>query len=190
MMELQHHSQLSYSDRPPSRIPKPLIILGTFFLLVLIGAGDYVTGTEYSFLLFYLIPVTVISWNVGRSAGYFTALLATITWTVVDYFGRPSLTLSLVTWSIVIQFILFNVFAYIISQIREIMNDYQQLNDELEDALAEVKRLSGFLPVCSWCKRIRDERGRWQQMEAYIAQHSEADFSHGICPDCAKKNFE
>jgi phosphoserine phosphatase RsbU/P len=55
---------------------------------------------------------------------------------------------------------------------------------ELGDALSRVKRLQGPLPICSYCKKIRDEGDDWQQVEAYIAEHSEAAFSHGICPDC------
>jgi two-component system, response regulator PdtaR len=56
---------------------------------------------------------------------------------------------------------------------------------QLERALAEVKRLSGLLPICASCKKIRDDQGNWQQIEEYIHSHSEADFSHGICPECA-----
>ncbi|HIJ40448.1 MAG TPA: response regulator [Deltaproteobacteria bacterium] len=60
---------------------------------------------------------------------------------------------------------------------------------QLKDAMAKVKQLSGFLPICSHCKKIRDDKGYWNQIEAYIGAHSEADFSHGICPDCAKKLY-
>ncbi|MFZ1984175.1 MAG: response regulator [Desulfatitalea sp.] len=60
-----------------------------------------------------------------------------------------------------------------------------KLISQLERALAEVKRLSGLLPICSSCKKIRNEQGNWQQIEEYIHIHSEADFSHGICPECA-----
>jgi CheY-like chemotaxis protein len=55
---------------------------------------------------------------------------------------------------------------------------------ELEDALSRVKQLQGLLPICSYCKKIRDDRNYWEQVESYIARHSEAQFSHGICPDC------
>ena len=54
---------------------------------------------------------------------------------------------------------------------------------ELTDALTNVKTLSGLLPICSSCKKIRDDRGYWNQIETYIKTHSEADFTHGICPD-------
>jgi hypothetical protein len=56
----------------------------------------------------------------------------------------------------------------------------------VEEAVAHIKRLRGLLPICASCKKIRDDRGYWSQMEIYISQHSEADFSHSICPDCMK----
>jgi CheY-like chemotaxis protein len=58
---------------------------------------------------------------------------------------------------------------------------------ELERAMAGVKQLQGLLPICSYCKMIRDDQNYWQQVEGYISKHSEAQFSHGICPDCYEK---
>ena len=60
---------------------------------------------------------------------------------------------------------------------------------ELREALAEVKTLSGMLPICSGCKKIRDDKGYWNQIEAYISDRSAAQFSHGLCPECAKKLY-
>jgi hypothetical protein len=60
---------------------------------------------------------------------------------------------------------------------------------ELQEALAQVKLLSGLLPMCSSCKKIRDDQGYWQQIEAYIHEHSEAEFTHSICPECTKKLY-
>ena len=56
---------------------------------------------------------------------------------------------------------------------------------ELKEALTRIKTLSGLLPICSSCKKIRDDKGYWNQIETYIRDHSEVDFSHGICPVCA-----
>jgi AmiR/NasT family two-component response regulator len=67
--------------------------------------------------------------------------------------------------------------------------ELRRLNAELEKALAEVKALSGLLPICMSCKKIRDDQGDWHFLESYIAAHSEAEFSHGLCPDCAKKLY-
>ena len=60
---------------------------------------------------------------------------------------------------------------------------------ELTEALEKVKLLSGLLPICSWCKKIRDDRGYWNATENYVSTHSEAEFTHGICPDCKKKYY-
>lgn len=65
----------------------------------------------------------------------------------------------------------------------------EELIVELQDALAQVKRLGGLLPICAECKKIRDDKGYWQQVEVYIRDHSEARFSHGICPDCTRKLY-
>jgi PAS domain S-box-containing protein len=60
---------------------------------------------------------------------------------------------------------------------------------KLQDALAEVRTLRGFLPICAYCKNIRDDEGYWKKIEGYIQKHSYAEFSHGICPECAKKYY-
>lgn len=60
---------------------------------------------------------------------------------------------------------------------------------QVEQALAEVKVLSGLLPICASCRRIRDEQGHWESLEAYIQQHSQADFTHGICPECVERLY-
>ena len=67
--------------------------------------------------------------------------------------------------------------------------EQERLIKELQDALAHVKTLSGLLPICARCKNIRDDQGYWSQIESYICEHYEAQFSHGLCPDCAKKLF-
>ncbi|MCW5207336.1 response regulator, partial [Desulfobulbus sp. US2] len=61
---------------------------------------------------------------------------------------------------------------------------------ELEAALDEIKTLNGILPICSYCKQIRNDEGYWQQVEEYISEHSQAMFSHGVCPICYKKEME
>jgi PAS domain S-box-containing protein len=65
----------------------------------------------------------------------------------------------------------------------------EQLINELKTALADVKTLSGLLPICASCKKIRDDNGYWQQVEGYIQKHSDAKFTHGMCPDCIVKYF-
>lgn len=72
----------------------------------------------------------------------------------------------------------------------KIENERLKLIAELQEALSELKALRGILPMCSFCKKIRDDEGYWNQVEVYIAEHSEADFSHGICPVCVEKHYK
>jgi len=76
-----------------------------------------------------------------------------------------------------------------ITQRKQTEEDRERLIKDLQKALLEVKTLSGFLPICMSCKKIRDDKGYWEQVEVYIRDHSEAEFSHGICPDCMKKLY-
>ncbi len=62
-------------------------------------------------------------------------------------------------------------------------------NQELERTLSEVRTLQGLLPICAACKKVRDDKGYWNQIEKYITEHSEAQFSHSICPECAQKLY-
>ncbi len=74
-----------------------------------------------------------------------------------------------------------------ITEQKQTERERERLIEELRSALAEVKVLSGLLPICAWCKKIRDDAGYWNRIEDYIAQHSNATFTHGICSECLKK---
>jgi hypothetical protein len=68
-------------------------------------------------------------------------------------------------------------------------NERLKLIWELKDALARVKTLNGLLPICSACKKIRNDHGYWEQVEIYIRNRSDAEFTHGICPDCIRQLY-
>jgi PAS domain S-box-containing protein len=74
-----------------------------------------------------------------------------------------------------------------ISDRKNAEGERERLIRELRAALAHVRTLRGLIPICAWCKRIRNDRGYWEQLELYIKEHSEADFTHGMCPDCARR---
>jgi PAS domain S-box-containing protein len=76
-----------------------------------------------------------------------------------------------------------------ISEIKKVEAKLLEKKNKLEIALADVKKLSGLLPICSSCKKIRDDTGYWNQIEEYIQKNSDAEFSHGICQECAKKYY-
>ena len=72
---------------------------------------------------------------------------------------------------------------------KQLENEKGALILELRESLAKVKLLSGLLPICASCKKIRDDKGYWNQVETYLLEHSEAKFTHGICPECGKKLY-
>jgi len=76
-----------------------------------------------------------------------------------------------------------------ITKRKQIEAERNQLIKNLQDSLAKIKTLSGMLPICASCKKIRDDKGYWNQIETYLSNHSKAEFSHGICPECAQKLY-
>jgi len=74
-------------------------------------------------------------------------------------------------------------------ELTHMSSELQNKNTVLQNAMDEIKTLKGILPICSYCKKIRDDKGYWNRLESYLHAHSEVEFSHGICPDCAKKLY-
>ena len=86
------------------------------------------------------------------------------------------------TWWVPVDKDTYLHYAMDITEIRRAQND-------LEEAKKEIKTLKGIVPICSHCKKIRDDKGYWKQIESYIRDHSDADFSHSICPECVEKLY-
>ncbi|EKD69604.1 MAG: two-component response receiver and regulator protein [uncultured bacterium] len=76
-----------------------------------------------------------------------------------------------------------------VGELQALQDEKAKLIDELQKALAEVKTLSGILSICSGCKKIRDDKGVWVQIESYVSNHVDVMFSHGMCPECVKKYY-
>lgn len=98
-------------------------------------------------------------------------------------------TITGVFLSLIIALITIRRFNYSMKRYREAEEEQERLILELQKALSEVKTLSGFLPICASCKKIRDDRGYWNQIESYIRTHSDVEFSHSLCPECAQKLY-
>jgi len=84
--------------------------------------------------------------------------------------------------------ILLRALRYAIER-KDAERERERLISELSQALTQVRTLSGLLPICSNCRRIRNDKGYWEQLEGYIQEHTDADFSHGICPECVEKIY-
>jgi hypothetical protein len=99
-----------------------------------------------------------------------------------------SFSFSMLPWGI--AFMILNALIGLFwGKIKQADKEKSEIIVQLQIALEKVKILSGFLPICASCKRIRDDKGYWNQIEVYISEHSEAEFSHGICPECSAKLY-
>lgn len=98
-------------------------------------------------------------------------------------FWRSYIIFSLVIFTFLILIVIFSF------RLDTAAKERENIILDLQDALAEVTTLRGIIPICSSCKKVRDDKGYWNQIESYIRDHSEADFSHSICPECAKELY-
>ena len=143
----------------------------------------------------------IINWSViGALSGYFIFHPIIHIISVFHFSGGHSppanldheilkaFSVSMLPWSLAFM-ILSALLGMFWGKIKQTDKEKSEAIKELHKALEEVKTLSGFLPICAACKKIRDDKGYWNQIEAYISEHSEAEFSHGICPECAKKLY-
>jgi|GEM_PF-2017576 len=82
-----------------------------------------------------------------------------------------------------------NVLKSEIAERQQVEKDKERLIQELREALENVRKLRGLLPICAYCKKIRDDQGYWNQLESYISQHADVTFTHSVCPECSKKIY-
>ncbi len=170
-----------------SRHSPPFLLAIGIALDLLVGLLDYVTGSNISVSIFYLIPISFVTMFINKKAGIFMSILATATIPFILYIqGSPLKTVD-DAWNLSLVFGFFLVVTLLLIKLKEHMTEREKLVGELQKALKEINQLSGMLPICVYCKKIRDDEGYWNVLEEYITDHSEANFSHCICPDCRKK---
>jgi len=133
--------------------------------LGMVGTGVLITVSS---MLISVIIRTIISFLSGHTSNLIPNLLIAA---VVPFIIAPVMS---------------TIFLRLLAQIEKAEQDNAKLIVELQSALATAKTLSGLLPICATCKKIRDDAGYWHQVEVYIHNHTEVDFSHGLCPDCVK----
>jgi hypothetical protein len=132
---------------------------GIFWLFVIPVIFFFFLGIRYGSALFLLQYVSVILLFFASKAGY-----------LAIYYDEKT----------ILFFLIVSIFESIILFIHERI---------LDNYLSQIRTMRGLIPICASCKNIRDDKGYWKQVEVYIQEHSEADFTHSICPDCARKLY-
>jgi hypothetical protein len=146
--------------------------------LLLVGAIlalDYATGSLLILAPLLFFPVALASWFNGRLWGLALAIGSPLALLGFHFGWASSATLAEAIANAGVKIVTFSTFAVLI--------------DLVARQKSEIRVLKGFLPTCAWCRKIQDAEGHWSPIELYITRHTEAKFSHGICPECAKKNF-
>jgi hypothetical protein len=159
---------------------------GSVFLYILLFYIFESLGTIWLSAL-VLIPVAAFSFFFGLKGGLALGILSyPLSRLLFLLFHRSPLTGSI---DIAMGVTVSVFFGVLVGYLRDLMHKYKGASENLARAISEVKKLSGLLPMCANCKKIRNDEGYWQQVEDYITKHTEAEFSHGLCPDCAKKLY-
>jgi len=163
-------------------------------IALIIGLVDYMTGYEIGLSVFYLGPIGLCVWFVGRKAGVWMSVLSTLMMAASMYLtgyvaGVHHRYYLADLWTLFLRFSFYLIVVLLLARLKESFDEQGRLVADLRKAFDEIKTLSGFLPICASCKKIRDDSGYWNEVEKYISDHSEAEFSHGLCPDCAEKLY-
>ena len=162
-----------------------LVVL--YLVTALIGWCDYVTGDELDLFVLYFLPIAYGAWHVGRRAGVLLAVTSAALWAGANvYLGHAYSQPLLGVWGVLVFLATFVAVALVSSRLRLLLDHERQLNGQLVEAFAKVKKLSGRLPICIGCKSIQDEHGGWHEIEEYFTVQSEDDFvfKQSVCPHC------
>ena len=173
----------------PSERQRLWLLAACLLTAVAVDGLDYVTGEDYELFVFYFIPIAVAAWWIGREAGILLAMVSAVSWFESDFLSHAPYAWSIGAWDTLMRLTAFLVTAVALAKLRDELTRERKLNTELSDAMAEIKQLRGILPMCSFCRKIRDEQGQWTALEKYISDHSNAQVSHGLCPICYKKHY-
>jgi hypothetical protein len=149
-----------------------------FILSVVIITLDYFTGPYLRLQILYIIPVFLASWFSGRRWGLVLSCGLPLVRIIFRFLWAIPWGIGETISNAVIYIIIFSLLVFLIGH-----------EKQRQSLLKEVRILRGLLPICSFCKRIRNRDNNWEPLENYIAEHSEAEFSHGFCPECAKEHY-
>ncbi|MEZ4267940.1 MAG: hypothetical protein R3F39_16320 [Myxococcota bacterium] len=163
------------------------VLAVTFLWLVAVGLVDQATPPVYGLSYFYLPAVAFATWHSGRRIGVGVALAATLVWYLADSIGVDFPGSFARVWNAGIRFAFFATVVALLDTLRATVARQDALITELQATLAEVRTLRGLVPICAWCKKVRDDEGYWATVESFIEAHTDAAFTHGVCPDCGDR---
>jgi K+-sensing histidine kinase KdpD len=156
-----------------------LLLICCLIIAPIVLAADYLTGPLIRFPILYLVPIVLAAWSNNLRWGLVFAVAMPLVHLSFTKFWITPFRLIDATINTSIRIIVFVGFAYLANRVAVQKRQLEK----------EVQTLEGILPICSFCKKIRNQDGNWESIESYIKKNSEAEFSHGVCPDCCKTEY-
>ena len=156
-------------------------VLYTMLLGAMTLAADYVTGPYIHFPALFILPVVLASWYRGWPLGLGAAILLPAIRLSLEWHWAP-----VTPWTMAAPIVNTLVCIAVLSTLAYMTAMASQEKRTLQK---QVRILSGLLPICMFCKKIRDDQENWQVLEVYIMRHSEANFSHSLCPSCMQEHY-
>jgi signal transduction histidine kinase len=168
---------LEFGMKPLFSSPR-FISLWTILLALLVLLADYFTGPVLLFPIFYILPVMFAAWHRGLALALPLAVFMPLARVFFKYlWAVPYLEIYPII-NTIDRVIILMLLAFLTERVAR----------QVRQLTREVEQLTGILPICAICKKIRSN-GQWVQIEQYISERSEAEFTHGYCPVCAEKHF-
>lgn len=172
----------------PSR-RKIILVVG---INIIVWAGlvwlNLTLGLKVSFGLFFAIPVLLAAWYLGRGWGLVFAFTSGSLKHAMEMFILHEYTIhSYRYWDLFSSLLALSAISLVASWSKALVERERLLNRELQQAIEQIKVLEGMLPICAWCKKVRDDQGLWEKVEDYVSKHSNTTWTHSICPECLKK---
>jgi hypothetical protein len=153
-----------------------------------LGVVDWLTGYELNFFVFYFMPVSIGAWFFGFAGAVSLAILSAGVWFGADYLTGHTYTSNFyAVWDTLVRLVSFLAIGWSASRMKQLLDHEREAAESLRRSLSQIKVLETFLPIFAQCKKTRSQQGVWQQLEVYIGQHSNTQFSHSYCPECARK---
>lgn len=140
---------------------------------------DYITGQAIQFPIVYIFPIGLAAWREKKILAYLMAILLPFTRVLFHFLWHDTQPISFSIINTMIAIFVLIFYAYLINRTAW----------QTKSLKKKVTQLEGILPICASCKNIRTENGDYEQIETFITNHSGVLFSHGLCPDCAKKLY-
>ena len=159
-------------------VSKRMFNLLCLLLALIVLVIDYITGQHIQFPIVYIIPVGLAAWR-NKTTAYALAILLPLVRIGFHFPWQETHALFVAAINSSIAMLSLMFFVYLIDRTAWQTSELKK----------KVKTLEGILPICASCKRIRTDAGEYEQLEKFITNHSEASFTHGICPECAKKLY-